>query len=156
MFRKINCTTLLSKTGVLIVQHFYERTKTKTTAALLFFSGSRFSLEGAEEKWMKQGFPGCGENSQKPAGNGMNGKQRSRTWSAGTRKRRIPASTRWSCIHEMVHAASLSPEQLAELIRAASAGMIPGVAALQGEAEYRSDDAGDSETEEEEKEDTEE
>ena len=61
-----------------------------------------------------------------------------------------------TCIHEMVHAASLSPEQLAELIRAASAGMIPGVAALQGETEYGSDDAGDTKTEEEEKEDTEE
>ena len=61
-----------------------------------------------------------------------------------------------TCIHEMVHAASLSPEQLAELIRAASAGMIPGVAALPGQAEYGSDDAGDTETEEEEKEDTEE
>ena len=61
-----------------------------------------------------------------------------------------------TCIHEMVHAASLSPEQLAELIRAASAGMIPGVAALQGSAEFRSGDAGDTETEEEEKEDTEE
>ena len=62
-----------------------------------------------------------------------------------------------TCIHEMVYAASLSPEQLAELIRAASTGMIPGVAALQGEAEYRSDDAGDTETEEEEeREDTEE
>ena len=61
-----------------------------------------------------------------------------------------------TCIHEMVHAASLSPEQLAELIRAASAGMIPGVAALQGEAEYGSADAGDTETEEEEKEDIEE
>jgi hypothetical protein len=34
--------------------------------------------------------------------------------------------------------------------------MIPGVAALQGETEFGSDDAGDSETEEEEKEDTEE
>ena len=32
-----------------------------------------------------------------------------------------------TCIHEMVHAASLSPE----LIRAAAAGMIPGVPALQ-------------------------
>ena len=61
-----------------------------------------------------------------------------------------------TCIHEMVHAASLSPEQLAELIRAASAGMIPGVAALQESAEFRSGDAGDTETEEEEKEDTEE
>ena len=61
-----------------------------------------------------------------------------------------------TCIHEMVHAACLSPEQLAELIRAASAGMIPGVAALQGEAEYEADDTGDTETEEEEKEDTEE
>ena len=60
-----------------------------------------------------------------------------------------------TCIHEMVHAASLSPEQLAELIRAASAGMIPGVAALQGEAEYGSDDAGDTEPDEEEKEDEE-
>ena len=56
----------------------------------------------------------------------------------------------------MVHAACLSPEQLAELIRAASAGMIPGVAALQGEAEYEADDTGDTEIEEEEKEDTEE
>ena len=58
-----------------------------------------------------------------------------------------------TCIHEMVHAASLSPEQLAELIRAASAGMIPGVTALQGEEAYGSDDARDTETEEEEKED---
>ena len=32
-----------------------------------------------------------------------------------------------TCIHEMVHAACLSPEQLAELIRAASNGMIPGM-----------------------------
>ncbi len=61
-----------------------------------------------------------------------------------------------TCIHEMVHAASLSPEQLAELIRAASAGMIPGVAALQGEAEFGSADTGDSETEDAEKEETEE
>ena len=61
-----------------------------------------------------------------------------------------------TCIHEMVHAASLSPEQLAELIRAASAGMIPGVAALQAEEKYGSDDVRDTETEEEEKEDTEE
>ncbi len=61
-----------------------------------------------------------------------------------------------TCIHEMVHAASLSPEQLAELIRAASAGMIPGVAALQGTADHGSNDDGDTETEEAEKEDTEE
>ena len=63
-----------------------------------------------------------------------------------------------TCIHEMVHAASLSPEQLAELIRAASAGMIPGVTARQEEAETESGDAGDRDTEpeEEEKEDTEE
>lgn len=32
-----------------------------------------------------------------------------------------------TCIHEIVHAACLSPEQLAELIRAASNGMIPGM-----------------------------
>ena len=77
-------------------------------------------------------------------------------WEAKVKRRYKEAEN--TCIHEMVHAASLSPEQLAELIRAASAGMIPGVAALQGAAEYGSDDAGDrdTETEEEEKEDTEE
>ena len=32
-----------------------------------------------------------------------------------------------TCIHEMVHEANLTPEQLAELIRAASAGMLPGL-----------------------------
>ena len=55
-----------------------------------------------------------------------------------------------------IAALSCKPEQLAELIRAASAGMIPGVAALQGAADHGSADAGDTETEEEEKEDTEE
>ena len=40
-----------------------------------------------------------------------------------------------TCIHEMVHAASLSPEQLAELIRAASTGMIPGLPAAAREEE---------------------
>ena len=60
-----------------------------------------------------------------------------------------------TCIHEMVHAACLSPEQLAELIRAASAGMIPGVP-LTGMQEPAEGDEEDTETEEEEKEDTEE
>ena len=32
-----------------------------------------------------------------------------------------------TCIHEMVHEANLTPEQLAELIRAASAGMLSGL-----------------------------
>lgn len=32
-----------------------------------------------------------------------------------------------TCIHNMVHEANLTPEQLAELIRAASAGMLPGL-----------------------------
>ena len=36
-----------------------------------------------------------------------------------------------TCIHNMVHEANLTPEQLSELIRAAAAGMIPGVPALQ-------------------------
>ena len=40
-----------------------------------------------------------------------------------------------TCIHEMVHAASLSPEQLAELIRAASTGMIRGLPAAAREEE---------------------
>ncbi len=46
-----------------------------------------------------------------------------------------------TCIHDMVHAANLTPEQLAELIRAASSGLpysLPASAAL---AESEADDA---------------
>ena len=64
-----------------------------------------------------------------------------------------------TCIHEMVHAACLSPEQLAELIRAASAGILPGLPAAARE-ETREEEHEESaeegfETEDTEKEDEE-
>ena len=64
-----------------------------------------------------------------------------------------------TCIHEMVHAACLSPEQLAELIRAASAGILPGlsVAAREETREEEHEESAEEgfETEDTEKEDEE-
>jgi len=60
-----------------------------------------------------------------------------------------------TCIHNMVHEANLTPEQLAELIRAASAGMIPGLPASAGQY-ARNDMSEETEPDDMEKEDPEE
>ena len=46
-----------------------------------------------------------------------------------------------TCIHDMVHAANLTPEQLAELIRAASSGLPYSLPASADLAESEADDA---------------
>ena len=46
-----------------------------------------------------------------------------------------------TCIHDMVHAANLTPEQLAELIRAASSGLPYSLPASVDLAESEADDA---------------
>ncbi len=46
-----------------------------------------------------------------------------------------------TCIHDMVHAANLTPEQLAELIRAASSGLPWSLPASASGAESEADDA---------------
>ena len=46
-----------------------------------------------------------------------------------------------TCIHDMVHAANLTPEQLAELIRAASSGLPYSLPASGDLAESEADDA---------------
>ena len=46
-----------------------------------------------------------------------------------------------TCIHDMVHAANLTPEQLAELIRAASSGLPYSLPASGDLAESETDDA---------------
>ena len=46
-----------------------------------------------------------------------------------------------TCIHDMVHAANLTPEQLAELIRAASSGQPYSLPASADLAESEADDA---------------
>ena len=46
-----------------------------------------------------------------------------------------------TCIHDMVHAANLTPEQLAELIRAASSGQPYALPASDAGAESEADDA---------------
>ncbi len=57
-----------------------------------------------------------------------------------------------TCIHNMVHEAKLTPEQLSELIRAASAGMIPGLQTSAGQNEMSEE----TEIDDTEKEDSEE
>ena len=46
-----------------------------------------------------------------------------------------------TCIHDMVHAANLTPEQLAELIRAASSGLPHSLPASVAGTESETDDA---------------
>ena len=46
-----------------------------------------------------------------------------------------------TCIHDMVHAANLTPEQLAELIRAASSGLPYALPASVAGPESETDDA---------------
>ena len=46
-----------------------------------------------------------------------------------------------TCIHDMVHAANLTPEQLAELIRAASSGLPWSLQASASVTEVETDDA---------------
>ena len=46
-----------------------------------------------------------------------------------------------TCIHDMVHAANLTPEQLSELIRAASSGLPYSLPASGDLAESEADDA---------------
>ena len=46
-----------------------------------------------------------------------------------------------TCIHDMVHAANLTPEQLAELIRAASSGLPWSLPASASVTEVETDDA---------------
>ena len=46
-----------------------------------------------------------------------------------------------TCIHDMVHAANLTPEQLAELIRAASSGLPWSLTASASVTEVETDDA---------------
>ena len=46
-----------------------------------------------------------------------------------------------TCIHDMVHAANLTPEQLAELIRAASSGLPYSLPASADLVESEADDA---------------
>ena len=46
-----------------------------------------------------------------------------------------------TCIHDMVHAANLTPDQLAELIRAASSGLPYSLPASGDLAESEADDA---------------
>jgi len=46
-----------------------------------------------------------------------------------------------TCIHDMVHAANLTPEQLAELIRAASSGLPYSLPASVAGTESETDDA---------------
>ena len=46
-----------------------------------------------------------------------------------------------TCIHDMVHAANLTPEQLAELIRAASSGLPYSLPASADLAKSEADDA---------------
>ena len=118
------------------------------TGGFLIPSGGRFSLKGDEQLDEAR--------LSRLRGELMKARRKRDEWETKVKdlERRYKEAEN-TCIHEMVHAACLSPEQLAELIRAASAGMIPGVP-LTGMQEPAEGNEEDTETEEEEKEDTEE